>query len=78
MPITHAFVSGVADGADATLVRPSDQNADHKWLAETADPVSPVQNQVWVLITGTSPTRVASIKIRDAGVTHVIASITLE
>jgi hypothetical protein len=25
--VTHAFVSGVADGADATLVRPSNWNA---------------------------------------------------
>jgi len=31
--LTHAFVSGVADGTDATLVRPSNWNADHVfWL----------------------------------------------
>jgi hypothetical protein len=29
MPITHAKVSGKSDGGDATLVRPSDWNADH-------------------------------------------------
>src|SRR3990167_3314272 len=29
MALTHAFVSAKADGADATLVRPSDWNADH-------------------------------------------------
>jgi hypothetical protein len=29
MAITHAKVSGKPDGADATLVRPSDWNADH-------------------------------------------------
>lgn len=29
MPITHDFVSAKEDGADATLVRPSDWNADH-------------------------------------------------
>ena len=29
MPITHAFVSGISDGADANLVRPSNWNADH-------------------------------------------------
>jgi hypothetical protein len=29
MPIRHAFQSAVADGADATLVRPSNWNADH-------------------------------------------------
>lgn len=29
MPVKHSFTSGVADGADATLVRPSNWNADH-------------------------------------------------
>lgn len=29
MPITHPFVSPKADGADATLVRPSNWNAQH-------------------------------------------------
>ena len=29
MPIIHSKVSEVADGADPTLVRPSDWNADH-------------------------------------------------
>src|SRR5262245_35045746 len=29
MPVTHTFVSAIADGADATLVRPTNWNADH-------------------------------------------------
>jgi hypothetical protein len=29
MPITHSKVSGIADGGDTDLVRPSDWNADH-------------------------------------------------
>src|ERR1043166_3949484 len=29
MPITHPFVSGIADGGDTTLVRPSDWDANH-------------------------------------------------
>jgi hypothetical protein len=29
MPPRHPFVSAIADGGDATLVRPSDWNADH-------------------------------------------------
>ena len=29
MSITHSFISGKSDGGDATLVRPSDWNADH-------------------------------------------------
>lgn len=27
--VSHTFVSGIADGADATLVRPTNWNADH-------------------------------------------------
>src|SRR5262245_35699363 len=27
--VTHTFVSGISDGADATLVRPSNWNANH-------------------------------------------------
>lgn len=33
MPIRHSFVSGFADGGDATLLRPSDWNADHEGSA---------------------------------------------
>jgi len=29
MPVTHPFVSAIGDGGDATLVRPSNWNADH-------------------------------------------------
>ncbi len=29
MPVKHSFTSGKSDGGDATLVRPSDWNADH-------------------------------------------------
>jgi len=32
MAITHTFVSGVEDGADETLVRPSNWNADHSGI----------------------------------------------
>jgi hypothetical protein len=35
LAITHTFVSAVADGADATLVRPSNWNADHTIAAGT-------------------------------------------
>lgn len=40
MQVKHAFTSGLADGPDATLVRPSNWNADHTlvgWDALTAD-----------------------------------------
>lgn len=35
MAITHPFVSAVADGSDATLVRPSNWNADHTIADDT-------------------------------------------
>jgi hypothetical protein len=76
MDVTHPFVVGIADQADATEVRPSNWNAAHKVLVLSADPVSPVQGQVWILLTGTSPTRVASLKFRDGGVTYTLVSVT--
>lgn len=36
MPITHTFVSAVSDGADTTLVRPTNWNADHTITCGTA------------------------------------------
>jgi len=35
MSITHTFVNGKADGADATIVRPSDWNANHTITPDT-------------------------------------------
>ncbi len=43
MPIKHAFTSGVVDGSDATLVRPTNWNADHTGVVlarKTADEAS--------------------------------------
>lgn len=39
MGITHPFVSAIADGADATLVRPSNWNASHtiSWATASLD-----------------------------------------
>jgi hypothetical protein len=38
VPITHTFVSGKADGGDATVVRPSNWNATHSGNAEVGAP----------------------------------------
>lgn len=47
---THAFVSGISDGADATLVRPSNWNADHALALPDTD----VQFQAHrMVVTGT-------------------------
>lgn len=43
MSITHTFVSGISDGSDATLVRPSNWNAAH-----SGSPLT------WTEITGTT------------------------
>jgi hypothetical protein len=75
MPITHAFVSPVADDSDPNSASPSNWNANHVWLAETSDPVSPVEGQCWVSIIGTSPIVIA-LKCYHLGVTQVVASIT--
>lgn len=76
MKITHTFQSSVPDAADASQVRPSNWNALHKLLADTSTPAGLVEGQLWVEVTGTSPTRVAALKIRDGGVDRTIASIT--
>lgn len=76
MLITHLFQSAVSDQPDASAVRPSDWNAAHVLLALTSDPVSPTERQVWVVVSGSSPTRVAALKIYDGATTHTIASVT--
>lgn len=42
---------------------------------ETATP-TPMEGQWWVEVVGTTPNRVAAIKVRDGGVTRTIASLT--
>ena len=45
--------------------------------ALSADPASPTDGDVWVRATGTTPTRTLELRIRDGGVTHTIAGITV-
>jgi hypothetical protein len=42
MAITHTKVSGIADGADATLVLPSDWNADHLLVNDAAATITEI------------------------------------
>jgi hypothetical protein len=76
MQITHPFVSPVSDAGDPTIVGPDEWNDDHVLVALTSDPGSPVQGQVWVVVSGVTPTRIAALKIYDGGSTRTIASIT--
>src|SRR4030043_649388 len=65
MPIAHVFVSAKADGPDATLVRPSDWNADHSGDAghTVQDETTPLAQRTNLRFRGTG------IKAYDAGVT---------
>lgn len=57
MPDQHAFVSGKADGGDATLVRPSDWNADHVAFYDTGS---------FTLATGTFAVHVKRLTLTGA------------
>lgn len=43
----------------------------------TADPPTPADDTAWAVRTGTSPTMVVSFKVRIAGVTQTVATITI-
>ena len=46
--VTHPFVSAIADGADATVVRPSNWNATHS-LSGTVDvAVRDASQRYWI------------------------------
>lgn len=63
MPIKHAFTNPKADGADATIARPSDWNADH-----TVDVVAPTG-----LTGATAASRYAGATTSGAPVTGTFA-----
>jgi hypothetical protein len=51
MPVTHAFTSGKTDGGDATLVQPSNWNADHTItshldIPDVTTPAAPAAGQL--------------------------------
>lgn len=69
--IKHAFVSAVADDADATKVQPSDWNDAHVVEILTSDPAAPVSGELWMLATGTSPDRLYELKFCDTDLTVV-------
>lgn len=58
--VTHAFVSQIADGADATLVRPSNWNANH---TVTLDVDEPIQGQELDLFGNTNLTMQSSTNL---------------
>ena len=70
--LAHKFVSAISDGADATLVRPSNWNADHNFylgyrtVTTTSDTIVDTDN--WSLITYNSASAVAvTIAIPSGG-----------
>jgi len=70
MPVTHPFVSAIGDGGDATLVRPSNWNADHAFPDKNVFPENP--GSVTLATTGrlTQPLRltlVSTDRLSNAG-----------
>jgi hypothetical protein len=79
--IKHTFVSAKSDGADDSLVRPSNWNADHEIgalpMPAVSEPSSPTADTVvaFVRASGVSPNRLTEYcaKFSD-GTVFVIAS----
>ena len=70
--ITHAFVSGIADGVDTTLVRPSNWNANHVLAPGTvvdADLAASAKLKETEIDFGSTPTRGATFTVTDSDVT---------
>lgn len=63
---TPADTSGNVLGGAATII-----------TALSADPGSPTNGDVWVRASGTTPTRLLELRIRDGGVSYTIAGITI-
>jgi len=67
--ITHAFVSGLSDGPDATLVRPSNWNATHVLNLTLSDlpRTGALNGQAIVFNTGTNLWEPATISATPGG-----------
>jgi len=77
MPVTHTFVSAIADGADSTLVRPSNWNADHAFPDKNVFLQAP--GSVTLQTTGMmeQPTRLtlaSTDRLTDAGTARLLIS----
>ncbi len=46
-------------------------------VALSADPADPENGRIWIVASGTSPSRTIALKIRDQGVTQEIISIVV-
>lgn len=75
-----------ANSADLQFFASNRLNADDAVFGDTGGntlfrsalgaPTSPTDGYWWVEVVGTSPTRIAAIKVRDGGATRTIASVT--
>lgn len=70
MPLTHAKVSAKADTADASLVQPSDWNANHviDIFVDNETPTGTVNGENAVFNLSTSPSPAASLRLYVDGV----------
>lgn len=69
MAIRVSKIASKPDGADTSRILPSEMNP-------MTDPGTGTQNDIWIEITGTSPTRKIAIKVFDGGAWHEVAAIT--
>lgn len=63
--IKHAFVSAIPDGAETDKVQPTDWNAAHVLELLSTDPGAPVAGDLWMLATGSTPSRLLELKFCD-------------
>lgn len=68
--IKHAFTTPVSDDSNPDKVQASDWNAAHVIELVTTDPVAPGVGELWMLATGTTPTRSLQLKFCDED--HVV------
>lgn len=68
MPVKHAFTSAKSDGADATLVRPSDWNAGH---------VTPYAASTFTVSTGNANIQVDQLVLTSTETMTLVGTATL-
>ncbi len=86
MAVVHEFVSAKSDGADDTLVRPSNWNADHRLTGVSRHSITVIGttgytiehnlNSTWSYLIGWSTTWSTTLFVNRAGTTSMDVSFT--
>lgn len=69
MAIRPSKISIVSDGSDVTKIQPSEINP-------MTLPSVPTQDDIWLDISGTTPTRTIALKVYDNGAWQTLMSVT--